>query len=97
MNLLIWFGISFLSSMWGMTFLEILFMIALSMSYNQNASRHGSPRQSSNLVVQKARVLLDEFQIVNHFISWPKEDVQEFWAAPIAPSYKLNVDEVVFS
>ena len=45
----------------------------------------------------KAQVLLDEFQIVNHFISWPKEDVQEFWAAPIAPSYKLNVDEVVFS
>ena len=44
-----------------------------------------------------AQVLLDEFQIVNHFISWPKEDVQEFWAAPIAPSYKLNVDEVVFS
>ena len=97
MNLLIWFGISFLSSMWGMTFLEILFMIALSMSYNKNAARHGSPRQSANLVVQKARMLLDEFQIVNHFISRPKEDVQEFWAAPIAPSYKVNVDEAVFS
>ena len=50
MNLLIWFGISFLSSMWGMTFLEILFMIALSMSYNQNAAQHGSPRQSSGVV-----------------------------------------------
>ena len=51
MNLLIWFGISFLSSMWGMTFLEILFMIALSMSYNQNAARHESLRQFANLVV----------------------------------------------
>ena len=51
MNLLIWFVISFLTSMWGMTFLEMLFMIALSMSYNQNAFRHGSPRQSANLVV----------------------------------------------
>ena len=81
MNLLIWSGISFLSSMWGMTFLEMLFMIALNMSYNQNAARHGSPRQFANLVVQKARASLDEFQIVNHFISQPKEDVQEFWVA----------------
>ena len=46
-----WSGISFLSSMWGMTFLEMLFMIALNMSYNQNAARHGSPRQFANLVV----------------------------------------------
>ena len=81
----------------GNDFLEMLFMIALSMSYNQNAARHESLRQFANLVVQKARVLLDEFQIVNHSISRPKEDTLEFWAAPIAPSYKVNVDDAVFS
>jgi len=71
-------------------------MIAWSMWHNQNAARHGS-QQSANLVVQKARVLLDEFQIANHSISQPKEDVQEFWATPIAPSYKVIVDGGVFS
>ena len=50
-----------------------------------------------NLIVQRAWVLLDEFQTANHSISQPKEDVQEIWAAPIAPSYKVNVDGVVFS
>ncbi|KAL0017234.1 hypothetical protein SO802_004303 [Lithocarpus litseifolius] len=72
----------------GNDFLEMPFMIAWSMWHNRNAARHGSPRQSANLVVQKARVLLDEFQTANQSISQSKEDVQEFWAAPIAPSYK---------
>ena len=62
----------------GNDFLEMLFMIAWSMWHNRNVARHGSPRQSANLVVQKAQVLLDEFQIANYSISQPKEDVQEF-------------------
>ena len=49
--------------------LEMLFMIAWSMWHNRNVVRHGSPRQSATLVVQKARVLLDEFQIASHSIS----------------------------
>ena len=42
-------------------------------------------------------MLLDDFQIANHSISLPKEDVQEFWATPITPSYKVNVDDAVSS
>ena len=42
-------------------------------------------------------MLLDEFQTANHSISKSKEDVQELWAAPIAPNYKVNVDGAVFS
>ena len=75
----------------------MLFMIAWSMWHNRNAARHGSPRQFANLVVQKAWVLLDEFQTANHSISQPKENMQEFSVAPIAPSYKVNVDGTVFS
>ena len=56
--------------------LEMLFMIAWSMWHYKNVARHGSPRQSTTLVVQKARVLLDEFQIANHSISQPKDDMQ---------------------
>ena len=47
--------------------------------------------------MQKARVLLDEFQIVNHSISLLKDEMQESWVAPVVPSYKVNVDGVVFS
>ena len=81
----------------GNDVLEMFFMNAWSMWHNRNAVRHGSPRQSATLVVHKARVLLDEFQIVNHSISQLKDDMPESWVAPIVPSYKVNVDGAVFS
>ena len=81
----------------GNDILEMLFVIAWSMWHNRNAVRYGRPKKFSTLVVQKTRVLMDEFQIANHSISQLKDDMQESWVAPIVPSYKVNVDGAVFS
>ena len=56
----------------GNDILEMLTMIAWSTWHNRNVAKHGSPRQSATQVVQKAQVLLEEFQIANHSISQPK-------------------------
>ena len=56
----------------GNDILEVLSMIAWSMQHNRNVAKHRSPQKSATQVVQKVRVLLEEFQTANHSISQPK-------------------------
>ena len=55
----------------GNAILEMILMIAWRMWFNSLAYvvRHGHSQQSAEEVVQLARFLLNEFQIVNHSIS----------------------------
>ena len=81
----------------GDDILELIFMIAWSTWFNRNSTRHGKPRQSATVIVQKAQILMDKFQTANHSIQQPREKLQEVWILPPAPSYKINVDGAVFS
>ena len=44
----------------GQDVLELIITIAWCMLYNQNKARHGSPRQSSNEILHKARTVIDK-------------------------------------
>ena len=46
--------------------LELVFMAAWCIWYNRNVVRHRSTCQSAQMVVQKTRMLIDEFQVANH-------------------------------
>ena len=77
--------------------LEMIFMVAWCMWYNRNMVRHGSIRQSATMVVQKARVMLVEFQVANHIIALPRMEMTNSWTLPTTPNYKMNVDGVGFT
>ena len=72
-------------------------MIAWHMWFNRNAVRHNHSQQSTEEVVQLARFLLNEFQIANYTISLVKDNSDDPWTLPLAPSYKVNVDDAVFA
>ena len=67
------------------------------MWYNRNTIGHGNIRQSATMVVQKARVMLVEFQVANHVIFLPRMEIADSWTLPTTPNYKMNVDGVVFT
>ena len=81
----------------GNDILEMLLMIGWRMWFDRNVVRHSHSRQSAEGVVQLARFLLNEFQIVNHTISQVKDNSDDPWTLPLAPSYKVNVDDAVFA
>ena len=76
--------------------LEMIFMVAWCIWFNRNVVQHGSACQLATVVVQKARTLLAKFQGANHVITSPRMKMNDSWTLPMAPNYKLNVDDVVF-
>ena len=49
----------------GNELLELVITVAWSMWFNRNAVRQGKARQTATTVLQKARLLLEEFQLAN--------------------------------
>lgn len=77
--------------------LELVFMVAWCIWYNRNAVRHGSTRQSAQMVVQKARMLIDEFQVANHSVTQLRQESEVRWTLLVISNYKVNVDGAVFA
>ena len=80
----------------GQELLELVAMVAWCMWFNRSKVRLGKPRQKGLAILQRARFLLYEFQMVNLKIhsGGLNEDAQ--WSPPKAPWYKLNVDGATF-
>ena len=66
------------------------------MWFNRNVVRQGKTRQLAATVLQKARMLLDEFQVANAQPSKALVSDTACWTNPTSPRYKINVDGVVF-
>ena len=73
----------------GNDVLELVIATSWSMWFNRNVVRQGKTRQLAAMVLQKARMLLDEFQVAN-------AQPSKAWTNPTSPWYKINVDGVVF-
>lgn len=62
------------------------------MWYHRFVVIYGSARQSTPMVMQKAWIMLAEFQVANHVIAQPKIELNDSWSLPTFPNYKINVD-----
>ena len=80
----------------GNELLELVITVAWSMWFNRNAVRQGKARQTAATILQKARLLLEEFQLANFQPSQTEMHVREQWTNPSPPWYKVNVDGAVF-
>ena len=60
-------------------------------------TRLGSPRQTSQEIIYKARSILDDFQLVHLARSQFKDQTDARWVPPSLPWYKVNMDATVFS
>lgn len=72
---------------------ELVFMVAWCIWYNKN----GSTRQLAQMVVQKNRMLIDEFQATNHFVTQWREESEVRWTLLVISNYKVNVDGATFA
>ncbi|KAK9984734.1 hypothetical protein SO802_034259 [Lithocarpus litseifolius] len=66
------------------------------MWFNRNAVRQGKVRQTAAMILQKARLLLDEFQLANFQPSKSVMHDRGQWTNPSPQWYKVNVDGAVF-
>ena len=80
----------------GNDLLELVIIVIWSMWFNRNAVRHGKARQQATTILQKARLLLDEFQLANFQPSKLVMHDRGQWTNPSLPWYKVNVDGIVF-
>ena len=76
----------------GNELLELVITVAWSMWFNRNVVRQGKARQTAATVLQKARLLLEEFQLANFQPSRTVMHDREQWTNPSLPWYKVNVD-----
>ena len=76
---------------------ELVITVAWSMWFNRNAVRQGKAQQPAATVLQKARLLLEEFQLANFQPSRTVMHDKEQWTNPSSPWYKLNVDGEIFA
>ena len=81
----------------GNELLELVITVAWSMWFNRNAVRQGKAQQPAATVLQKARLLLEEFQLANFQPSRTVMHDKEQWTNPSSPWYKLNVDGEIFA
>ncbi|XP_065623781.1 uncharacterized protein LOC136065048 [Quercus suber] len=79
----------------GNELLELVITVAWSMWFNRNAVRQGKARQTAATILQKVRLLLDEFQLANFQLSKPVMHDRGQWTNPSPPWYKVNVDGAV--
>ena len=64
---------------------------------NRNEVRVGKAWQRASAIVQKARLLLDEFHTTNFKLTQIKPNDEVHWVPLDAPYYKLNVGEATFA
>ena len=80
----------------GNDLLELVIATSWSMWFNRNIVRQGKTRQLAAMVLQKARMLLDEFQVANAQPSKALVSDTACWTNPTSPWYKINVDGMDF-
>nr|POE90837.1 hypothetical protein CFP56_23131 [Quercus suber] len=71
-------------------------MVARCMWFNRNEVQLGKPRQEGLAILQRARFLLDEFQMVNLKIHSGGFNKDAQWSPLKVPWYKLNVNGATF-
>ena len=76
--------------------LELVIIVAWSMWFNKNAVQQGKARQTAPMILQKARLLLEEFQLANFQPSKTVIHDREQWTNPSPPWYKVNINGAVF-
>ena len=81
----------------GDELLGIIITLAWSIWHNRNAARTGRARQTCTGIIQKATLLLEEFQIANHKIKLPIVPHHVTWSPPSNSWYKINTDGAVFN
>ena len=72
-------------------------IVVWSMWFSRNEARQGKARQQASAIIQKARLLLEEFQRVNLKIPQSEAENEVHWVPPKAPWYKLNSDGATFA
>ncbi|KAK9991522.1 hypothetical protein SO802_026507 [Lithocarpus litseifolius] len=72
-------------------------MVVWSMWFSRNKARQGKARQQASAIVQKARLLLEEFHTVNLKIPQSEAENEVHWVPSKAPWYKLNPDGATFA
>ena len=80
----------------GNEILELVVTIAWSIWFNRNVIRQRKTRQSTVVILHKARMLLEEFQTTNHQSSKHIVKDSKQWTNPTRPWYKINVDGMTF-
>ena len=80
----------------GDKLLSIIITLAWSIWHNRNAARSSGAQQTCTGIIQKAMLLLEEYQIANHKIKLPVAPHNVTWSPPSNSWYKINVNGVVF-
>jgi len=80
----------------GDEILELVITIAWSIWFNQNQVWQGKADQSANMIIHKARSMIEEFQVANFQPSGSSMKEVELWINPKPPWYKINIDGAVF-
>ena len=75
---------------------ELTITIAWSIWFNRNATRLEKSSQNASMIIQKARALLDEFQVANFQLSLPMVKDSGQWICLKPPWYKINTKAAVF-
>ena len=81
----------------GDELLGIIITLAWSIWHNRNTARTGGARQTCTSIIQKAMLLLEEYQIANHKIKLPVAPHNVTWSPPSNSWYKINADGAVFN
>ena len=81
----------------GNDILELVITFAWSILFNRNQVLQGKTRQTTSMIIQKARLLINESQVANFWR--PKSAVKDMdlWINPKPPWYKINTDGAVFA
>ena len=81
----------------GDELLGIIITLAWSIWHNKNTARTGGARQTCTSIIQKAMLLLEEYQIANHKIKLPVAPHNVTWSPPSNSWYKINANDAVFN
>ena len=80
----------------GQDVLELIITIAWCMWYNRNRARHGSPRQSSNEILHKARTVMKDFQVAHFACPRSMDPSNTRWVPPSNLWFKVNTNAAIF-
>lgn len=81
----------------GNDVLELIITIAWCIWYNRNQVRLGKPTQSAGMIINKAKEVIEEFQVANFTPSKPIVKEADLWINPKPPLYNVNIDGAVFA
>lgn len=80
----------------GQEVLELVVTVAWCLWHNRNKARHGSPRQSTNEILHKARTVLEDFQAAHFKRPQLTSPPNARYIPPSYPWFKINTDATVF-